>query len=247
MMKIEDIGTKQSFEDAFELFKPHIYLLNFFQITIDNNTFREAKTDDDFEIIIQRELSKKQNNDESENGFLHWIKEVLVEKIKIYKENYRIASERDHYIIDKTDRFIGWLDKRDGKINKSIINDKPEPGQKDLIVFNDLILSNFHASFNETSELWNKISLLDFIRSFKGLSKIEIVEGKQKDFCYALGLLEKYRNEKACPNMEVWVKNIFGITSYKSQKKSNPKTEFTRIKRTAIKTKINSFLAKSDN
>lgn len=109
--------------------------------------------------------------------------------------------------------------------------DKRENITKQL--FDDNVLSKIHDVFKE--DIWEKISLEDFLRSFKGKKKL-IKPKVQADFCYLLGLMEVKRNEDSCINYAEWVEATFNIkqNSYKKQKNSK--------ERVSIKSKFDSLL-----
>lgn len=98
-------------------------------------------------------------------------------------------------------------------------------------IFDENLLFKIHNEFD--GELWESISLIDFINSFNGLgNKIKpFIKG---DFCYMLGEIEPFRNKNIRLNVANWVKTTFSIPEYKKHKSNSPKNP----KRAAIKTRI---------
>lgn len=137
------------------------------------------------------------------------------------------SHESGSVIAESVYKYIQWL--------------KNDENAKKISVFDEDILSDIHKEFNKGG-IWKPLDKVEFIESFQGKgNKINLMERKQADFCYIIGLIEDKRNDSSCLNFAKWVENTFGIkqNSYKKQKKEY---ESNSKKRIEIKSKINSLM-----
>jgi hypothetical protein len=93
--------------------------------------------------------------------------------------------------------------------------------------FDDKLLSDIHHAFN--GEIWEKISLADFLNSFNGKAKM-IKPIKVVDFCFLIGQIEKRRNENSVLNFANWVEFTFDVKQYKTNKKDKRTTILNKLK-----------------
>ena len=75
--------------------------------------------------------------------------------------------------------------------------------------FDDELLSGIHHAFN--GEIWEKISLADFLNSFNGkakMIKLKTDNGAIRDFCYLIGQIEKTKDKIQCQTLRMGRINI---------------------------------------
>lgn len=114
-------------------------------------------------------------------------------------------------------------------------------------IFPQKLLVDFWRKFNDTGELWKYIEINPFIESWQGKgNKIEIIN--YNNFCFAVGMLEPYRDKTEYPNMDKFIEKTFNFKDYKGRKRNNPKDEHSNSAKTKreIKRKIDALIKQID-
>jgi hypothetical protein len=101
-----------------------------------------------------------------------------------------------------------------------------DENEDEPLIFNESALEKFYSIFNDF--LWENTTMEIFKNWFRVNPEGSpvIKDDMLTYFCYAVSLLDKYRNKKICPNIENWYNALTGST-----------TKFSKLKGQAMEKK----------